>query len=257
MVWLTKVLFAWLVCMVASRLIFNRVMRERWFVRRVLVLGSGTSPRAHPAIDQFRPWSVVRASIRCGNAGKVEFRRSALARRPPPAADLGNCRSLESATTSSLPTFPSGDCWTASYAEFRCSTRPGFSEQQLGRIDLDNVRTDWLLFAEGFANGRISNAIKRGLRHLGQLDPAAADSAVDVASRIADQAGKRGPIFTGRRASGCMASRSRCSNSAAWRRMPRKPASHGGQSSKIPGLLVSATSSGRCGSTNCPNCSTC
>ncbi len=42
LVWLTKeVLFAWLICMVASRLIFNRVMRERWFVERVLVLGSG------------------------------------------------------------------------------------------------------------------------------------------------------------------------------------------------------------------------
>ena len=39
--WLTKLMFAWLACMVTSRVIFNRVMRERWFVRRILVLGSG------------------------------------------------------------------------------------------------------------------------------------------------------------------------------------------------------------------------
>ena len=39
----------------------------------------------------------------------------------------------------------------------------GFSEQHLGRIDLDSVRTDWLLLADGFSNGRIAGAVRRGV----------------------------------------------------------------------------------------------
>jgi sugar transferase (PEP-CTERM system associated) len=37
----------------------------------------------------------------------------------------------------------------------------GFCEQHLGRIDLDGVHADWLLFADGFASGRASNVAKR------------------------------------------------------------------------------------------------
>ena len=42
--WLTKVLIMWLICILASRFVFNSVMRDRWFVRRILVIGS--VPRA-------------------------------------------------------------------------------------------------------------------------------------------------------------------------------------------------------------------
>ena len=38
----------------------------------------------------------------------------------------------------------------------------GFCEQHLGRIDLDSIRADWLLYADGFTNGRMAKAVKRG-----------------------------------------------------------------------------------------------
>ena len=34
---LSKVLLVWLVCILMSRMMFNLIMRERWFIRRILV----------------------------------------------------------------------------------------------------------------------------------------------------------------------------------------------------------------------------
>ena len=56
LLWLTKILLVWLVCMVVSRMIFTRVMRERWFVRRILVhrrLRGAAGALA--ALDRHRP----------------------------------------------------------------------------------------------------------------------------------------------------------------------------------------------------------
>ncbi len=54
MLWLSKILLVWLVCMVASRMIFTRVMRERWFVRRILVIG-GSEVR----LARLRRWTAT------------------------------------------------------------------------------------------------------------------------------------------------------------------------------------------------------
>ena len=65
LLWLTKVLLVWLVCMVASRMIFNRVMRERWFVRRILVhRRSEAAARPLAAVDRHWPRPAVRAGVR-------------------------------------------------------------------------------------------------------------------------------------------------------------------------------------------------
>ena len=47
---LTKVQVVWLICILASRVIFNRVMRERWFIRRILVVGP---PNCTARLRQF------------------------------------------------------------------------------------------------------------------------------------------------------------------------------------------------------------
>ena len=54
LLWLTKILLVWLVCMVASRMIFTRVMRERWFVRRILFIG-GTEL----GLARLRRWTAT------------------------------------------------------------------------------------------------------------------------------------------------------------------------------------------------------
>lgn len=156
--WLTKVLFAWLVCMVVSRLIFNRVMRERWFVRRVLVLGSG------PRLARIRQLT---------GSGRGRLFEPVFAVQNPTTGEFGEAPSPATLRLQRIwGIVVAGECDERDPAPVRhlldCKLRgvpifdeAGFSEQQLGRIDLDSVRADSLLFAEGFANGRIAKAIKR------------------------------------------------------------------------------------------------
>jgi len=155
--WLSKVLLVWLVCILASRLIFNRIMRERWFVRRILVLGP------QPAMARLRQQSQ-------GARGRVFEPVSAA----PEAADV----------TLTPETLQRGSIWgvvvtrdAASSPEdgpvmrtlLDCKLRGipvydeiGFCEQQLGRIDADGIDADWLLYADGFASSRAARVLKRG-----------------------------------------------------------------------------------------------
>lgn len=160
--WLTKVLFAWLACMVASRVIFNRVMRERWFVRRILVLGSG------PYIAR------VKRLINSGRGQLFEpiFADHGVGRQfldePPTPATLRRQRiwgiviagGLDEDDAETIPVRRLLDCKLRGVPVF---DEAGFSEQHLGRIDLDSVRTDWLLLADGFSSGRIAGAVRRSL----------------------------------------------------------------------------------------------
>lgn len=158
--WLTKVLFAWLVCMVASRLIFSRVMRERWFVRRVLVLGSGprlARIRQLTSSGRGRLFEPVFAapSPRVGEFGEAPSPATLRLQRIWGIVVAGERDEIDPAP---VPLQQLLDYKLRGVPVF---DEAGFSEQQLGRIDLDNVGADWLLFAEGFANGRIAKAVKR------------------------------------------------------------------------------------------------
>ncbi|HTI79177.1 MAG TPA: exopolysaccharide biosynthesis polyprenyl glycosylphosphotransferase [Acetobacteraceae bacterium] len=156
--WLTKVMFAWLACIVTSRLIFNRVMRERWFVRRILVLGSG------PHLGRIR---------RLTNSGRGRlfepvFVDGSLLGEPPTPVTLRRRRiwgiviagQSEADNGAAIPVRRLLDCKLRGVPIF---DEAGFSEQQLGRIDLDSVHIDWLLFADGFASGRIASTTRRGV----------------------------------------------------------------------------------------------
>jgi len=158
--WLTKVLFAWLVCMAASRLIFNRVMRERWFVRRLLVLGPGshlTRIRHLTSFGRGRLFELVFATNEARMLGEPASLSSLRRQRIWGILIADECASSEG-TDIALPHLL--ECKLRGVPIFN---EAGFSEQQLGRIELDSVCTNWLLFAEGFACGRFSNVIKRGL----------------------------------------------------------------------------------------------
>ncbi len=87
--WLTKVLLVWLVCMVASRLIFNHVMRDRWFVRAY----SGSRFRAQRPASATVGNNRSRPTVRNG-AGDARQRgspdgRVAIAGRPASPTHLG------------------------------------------------------------------------------------------------------------------------------------------------------------------------
>jgi sugar transferase (PEP-CTERM system associated) len=160
--WLTKVLLVWLVCILASRLIFNRIMRERWFVRRILVLGSDPRVlhlRKLAGVGRGRLFETVLATPDAtADLPDTSVSPDALRRQRIWGIVIANDPSAPDAAT--LPTRNLLDCKLRGVPVF---DEAGFCEQQLGRIDLDSVRTDWLLFADGFANGRISKAVKRAV----------------------------------------------------------------------------------------------
>jgi sugar transferase (PEP-CTERM system associated) len=155
---LSKVLVVWLVCILASRLVFNRIMRERWFIRRVLLLGSA------PRIARLR---------QLASGGRGRLYEPVLAARDAGAGATDQPLSPEMlqrqriwgivvardpAEEVSVPTQVLLDCKLRGVPVL---DEAGFCEQQLGRIDLDSIGADWLLFADGFASGRVSKAVKR------------------------------------------------------------------------------------------------
>ncbi len=135
-------------------------MRERWFIRRILVLGS---PPRIARLRQLatggrgRLFEPVVAAREAG-AGVVDQPLSLAALRRQRIWGIVVAGSPADAARFAGPR----RCWTASCAACPVLDEAGFCEQHLGRIDLDSVRADWLLFADGFANGRVGNAVKRG-----------------------------------------------------------------------------------------------
>ena len=155
---LSKVLAVWLVCILASRLIFTRVMRERWFIRRILVLGSPPQTARLRQLARggrgrlFEPIVTVRDADPSG--ADQPLSPAALRRQRIWAIVVAK----DPAHTAALPVGTLLDCKLRGVPVY---DEAGFCEQHLGRIDLDGIRADWLLFADGFANGRIGNAVKR------------------------------------------------------------------------------------------------
>lgn len=153
-----KVLLVWLGCVVAMRTLFNQIMRERWFVRRILLLGSpgyiGLLQKLAKAGQGrlFEP--VVLPHDACTGAAE-SFTQAALKKERiwgiVVARRLGGLPALPLETLL--------DCKLRGIPVFDDAS---FSERHLGRIDLDSLGADRLVFGDGFANGRIGNTAKRG-----------------------------------------------------------------------------------------------
>jgi sugar transferase (PEP-CTERM system associated) len=149
--WLALVLVVWQAGILATHLAFSAVVRREGMVRRVVILGSerrtarlvemlqsrrirlfepvtaAMLPALSPThLRQQRIWGVIVADQR--EAG-------------PDATALLDSK-LRGARVLSVT---------------------GFCEQHLGRIDLETVDANWLLCAEGFAQGRLTNILKRGM----------------------------------------------------------------------------------------------
>lgn len=159
--WLTKVLAVWLVCMVASRTVFNRVMRERWFVRRILVFGTG------PRLARLRQLTstgrgrlfepVFAGDDREPDDHDEPMSLDALRRRRIWGIVIASRRDTAHVT---LPMRFLLDCKLRGVPVL---DEAGFCEQHLGRMDLDDLSANSLLFADGFTSGMLANGTKRTL----------------------------------------------------------------------------------------------
>jgi sugar transferase (PEP-CTERM system associated) len=158
LLWLTKILLVWLVCMVASRMIFTRVMRERWFVRRILFIG-GTEL----GLARLRRWTATGR----GRLYEPVFAEPGVGRGALTLDDLRRERiwGIVVADTPGAidPPQPARFLLDCKLRGVPVLSEAGFCEQHLGRVDLDALTVPSLLFADGFANARLSNAAKRVL----------------------------------------------------------------------------------------------
>ncbi len=157
---IAKALCAWLVCMTASRFVFLHLMRERWFVRRILILGDVTRSA------RIRQWTGA------GRGRLFEPILPLAAAADLPTADVLRQQRIwgivvanpDTAAPDSLPVSQLLDYKLLDYKlrGVPVFNEASFCEQHLGRIDLENLQADWLLYADGFANGAFSNLLKRG-----------------------------------------------------------------------------------------------
>ena len=167
LIWLLEILFVWMVCLIALRWGFRRVMHADAIVRRIVVLGDG--PRADRAASAIR--SQRGGSFRLVGVGP-SFHDSlgqdgalSEAREDDPDALLGTLRQHRVwgvVTATDRPEeLPLLDLLACKLRGVRVLDDIGFWEQHLGRVDLDHVDAHWFLSADGFATGWISDALKR------------------------------------------------------------------------------------------------
>jgi len=152
---LLKVLVAWAICLLVTRWIFGLVLRLRLFQRSVLVVGTGDrAVRASEAVRSQRARFFELAGLvtdpapeEATEAVRTKLRENRLwgivvapeAGAAIPAAELMRCK----------------------LSGVRVIDDVTFREQQLGRIDLDHVDTNWFLFADGFAASRFADTLRR------------------------------------------------------------------------------------------------
>jgi sugar transferase (PEP-CTERM system associated) len=165
----TKVLVVWLITILVSRVVFTRIMRERWFIRRILVLGSVARITRLRQLATGGRGRLFEPVVPARDAGAGAIDQPLLPALSPPALSPDGLRSQriwgivvtrDPAAPASLPVQALLDCKLRGVPVF---DEAGFCEQHLGRIDVDSLRPDWLLFADGFASGRASNLVKRGI----------------------------------------------------------------------------------------------
>ena len=157
--WLGKALLIWLICIMASRLIFSRIMRERWFIRRILVLGSDTFVarlRLLARDGRGRMFEPVAAPMGADGAAETPFSPSGLRRQRIWGIVVAHDPVV--GDSQSVPVRALLDCKLRGVPVY---DEAGFCEQHLGRIDMDSIKADWLLFGDGFANGWIADTAKR------------------------------------------------------------------------------------------------
>jgi sugar transferase (PEP-CTERM system associated) len=151
MFWLALALLVWQAGILATHFAFSAVLKRDAMVRRVVVLGS--DPRTVHlaemlATRRFRLFEPVTAT-ELATLSPAYLRQQRI--WGVVVADQPEAR--DDATV----------LLDSKLRGARVLSVTAFSERHLGRIDLDAVDAHWLLCAEGFAQGRLANALKRTL----------------------------------------------------------------------------------------------
>jgi len=149
--WLGVALLVWQAGIMLTHLAFSALLRRKGMVRRVMILGA--EPQVSRLADVLRsPRSRLFEPVIGTTAALLspEYLRQrriwGIVVASPSEADTSSAALLDS-----------------KFRGTRVLSATAFCEQHLGRIDLDHVDEQWLLCADGFAQGKLFNWLKRGL----------------------------------------------------------------------------------------------
>jgi sugar transferase (PEP-CTERM system associated) len=151
MFWLALVLLVWQAGILATHFAFSAVVPRDGMVRRILVLGSERSAVRVAGMLRSRRLRLFEPVIA---AAIPTLSPSELRQQRIWGVVVADQEGAEANAATLLDSKLRGT---------RVLSATAFFEQHLGRIDLDTVDAHWLLCAEGFAQGRLTNALKRAL----------------------------------------------------------------------------------------------
>jgi len=151
--WPCKILVAWLVCLVATRVAFTQAMRHGFLVRRMIVVGSDERI------------SAIRDSIRGPKRGffRITEATSQSAAQIGLDADGMKRRRIWGIVMSATarPAMPEGVLARCAAHGIRIVDDVEFRERNLGRIDLERLEPGWLAGARAMHASRLECRFRR------------------------------------------------------------------------------------------------
>ena len=184
-----KMLFAWVLSLLATRLAFSLALRGGVFTRRVLILGAAEdlgAIRTETAIAGMERGFFEHAGTLPADAGPDALSPASLAARrvwgiivTPEAQALAPANTLLLGKQAGIQVVDSRDFW----------------ERQLRRIDIEQLAPGWLLFADGLASGPVERVIRRLFDLAVSVTVLVFTLPLMLAATIAIRLDGRGPIF--------------------------------------------------------------
>ncbi len=150
--WIAGLLLVWTLCLLAIRWAFALAVRHRWFARRLIVVGAGARAARLAETLRSRPGSAFDL-VRLPGGGEAG----------PGAQRPIDWRDVWGVVVAAEPgdVLPSSLLLEGKRSGVRVLDDVRFWEHHLGRIDIDHLGPDWLLFADGFVSSRYGALVKR------------------------------------------------------------------------------------------------
>ena len=161
---LLKMLVAWLVLLMATRLALNYVLMRGWFLRTVLIVGSPNDAAGlASAIHGHRP-----GFIRIGGVVPASALPDLLATRSRGRFGRGKLWGVV-VTRAARAEIPVGALMARRHESPLLFGEAEFRESRLRRLDIDNLDPDWLLYADRIGRSWIGQFLHRALDLVGAI----------------------------------------------------------------------------------------
>jgi exopolysaccharide biosynthesis polyprenyl glycosylphosphotransferase len=159
-----KVLAAWLVLLLATRLALNHALKRGWFLRTVLIVGSPPDAAGlASAIHGHRP-----GFIRIGGVVPASSLPDLLATRGRSWFGRGRLWGVV-VTRTARAEIPVGALMARRHESPLLFSEVEFRESRLRRLDIDNLDPDWLLYADRVGRSRAGQLLHRALDLAGAI----------------------------------------------------------------------------------------